>query len=74
MASIRFQVHRVDGSVQEIEGHSAQLARYLAADNMTGKALLDHVVTDDWGAPPSYVIVTTVSDGGMPTSLSIPYR
>jgi hypothetical protein len=72
MHTIKIRVHRVDGSIQDIDGTAAHLVRYRICTEagMTGKALLDAAITDDWGAPPSFVVVSITTDSGMPYSRS----
>jgi hypothetical protein len=75
MDRISYLVNRVDGSQQLIEGDPSDLRRFqeLTAQGYTGRRLLDELITDDWGAPPAYVIISTHPDGGAPASISIRY-
>lgn len=75
MDQISYLVTRVDGSQQLIEGdpRDLQLFRDLTAQGYTGRRLLDELITDDWGAPPAYVIISTRPADGAPASISIRY-
>lgn len=75
MDRISYLVTRVDGSQQLIEGESDDLRRFrdLTAQGYTGRRLLDELITDDWGAPPAFVVISTHPAGGSPIAISVRY-
>ena len=74
MYAISYLVQYVDGSQQEINGTAEDAAKFakLTEQGFTGRALLDALVTDDWGVLPSFVVITHRLTGS-PVSLSVRY-
>jgi hypothetical protein len=53
-------IHLVDGSLWE-QDHGQELLKRLAmleASGLSGKALIDQLLGDDWGAPPEHVNIS----------------
>ena len=63
---IQVQIHLVNGGLQEFSEHPSIINRLidLRNDGLSGKQLVDALISDDWGAPPSSVSLTgTLEDG-----------
>lgn len=45
----------------------------LQAEGYSGRALIDALITDDWGAPPRFVEIVGKGADGKRISLRIPY-
>lgn len=60
MYPIAYLIQFADGSYQEINGTTDDANRYAAllSEGLGGKALVDALITDDWAAPPNFVVVT----------------
>jgi hypothetical protein len=76
MNSIRVSIHLDNGDLQEFRKGPGFLERLrsLQARGVEGKALIDELITDDWGVPPRVVIISGVApDGQRLEDILIPY-
>lgn len=72
---IQVEARLVDGSTQDFrfgESFILEMNR-LKAQGINGKALIHSLLTDDWGAPPLYILVTGVDQNGAVINERIPY-
>lgn len=65
MSRLQVVISHVDGSRSEWHEPPSLLGRMrsLQRDGYTGKRLIDRLLTDDWGPPPSVVRITGRVDG-----------
>ena len=80
MTSIKVTVSTVDGGLMEWNEDTSIVSRLnrLRNDGYQGRALVDALITDDWGPPPSHVRLSGKLDDGtivndVITSYSIHY-
>jgi hypothetical protein len=76
MTSLKVEVRRVDGSLQEFPGDSDLLYRLnmLLEQGLEGKRLADELFTDDWGPPPILLTISGIDSKGSPVHFSISYN
>ncbi len=77
MSSIHVSVQLVDGGLQEFQEGPAFLVRLraLQARGVEGKQLIHQLLSDDWAAPPTVVIIAGKGTDGRPIDeIRIPYR
>ncbi len=60
MQNIRMSVSLVDGSAQDF-------------DFENGKEMIEGLLTDDWGAPPTRLLISATAEDGRRVEISIPY-
>ncbi len=72
----KVQVWFVNGDYQEYQEDHKFVERLLALqrDGYKGKNLIENLITDDWGPPPSTVIISGTSNSGIEVNLSILYE
>ncbi|MFT5659615.1 MAG: hypothetical protein ACI9TV_000237 [Sulfurimonas sp.] len=56
---IKIEVRYVNGDMSEFEENDSFISnlRNLESKGLVGKALIDSLITDDWGVPPSGIII-----------------
>lgn len=77
MNSIHVSVRLIDGGLQEFHEGPAFLVRLrsLQARGIEGRELIHQLLTDDWAAPPTVVIISGIApDGRRIDEVRIPYR
>ena len=76
MDRISYLVNRVDGSQLDIEGDPRDIARLqqLRIEGYEGRELIDALITDDWGAPPTTVVISIALANGATETVVIEYR
>lgn len=69
--SVRF----VDGGFQEwTKGQEfVRLYERFSSEGLTGRRLIDTLISDDWAAPPSSVTISGTRSSGLPFEVTIPY-
>lgn len=75
MSTIKVSIRLVDGGLQEFDESPAFLQKLhsLQSQGFTGKQLIHHLITDDWGAPPTAVEVSGKDSDGKDFEIRIPY-
>ncbi len=75
MNKIRVLIRLVDGGLQEFDESPAflQKLRSLQSQGFTGKQLIHHLITDDWGAPPTVVEILGKDSDDKSFEIRIPY-
>ena len=60
---VSVKVYFVDGSVLPIEEDGSFLVKLkkLQAQGFEGRELVDRLISDDWGAPPKFVLIEAES-------------
>jgi hypothetical protein len=73
---VKVTIRFVDGSLHEFDEGSSFLKKLseLSAQAISGKELVNTLITDDWGAPPLYVKIKGESEAGDNIDITIPYR
>ena len=74
--AVRVAISFADGSYDEWTEGSELLDRLgaLQARGVAGKTLIDQLLTDDWGAPPTRVVVTGTDAAGQPFEHTLAYQ
>lgn len=69
-------VQTVDGGLHETRYAPEFLVRLLRlrSEGIEGKALIDELLGDDWGAPPVLVTITGTDPEGQRVNIRIPYE
>jgi len=75
MSIIKVSIRLVDGGLQEFDESPAFLSelRSLQSQGLMGKQLVHHLITDDWGAPPTVVEISGKDLDGKDFEIRIPY-
>ena len=61
MNNLRVSVRLVNGGAQDF-------------DYTSGRELIESWLTDDWGAPPTFLDIEAKTEDGKKVTISIPYR
>lgn len=72
---IQVEARLVDGSTQDFRFGESFIfeMNQLKTQGINGKELIHSLLTDDWGAPPLYVLVTGTDQNGVVINEPIPY-
>lgn len=75
MITIKVSIRLVDGGLQEFDESPVflQKLRSLQSQGFTGMQLVHHLITDDWGAPPTVVEISGKDLDGNNFEIRIPY-
>ena len=75
MSTIKVSIRLVDGGLQEFAKgpEFLQRLRSLQSQGFTGKQLVHHLISDDWGAPPTVVEISGKDSEGKNFEIRIPY-
>jgi hypothetical protein len=75
MSTIKVLIRSVDGGLQERDEGPTFLQKLhsLQSQGFTGKQLIHHLITDDWGAPPTVVEISGKDSDGKNFEILIPY-
>lgn len=75
MNAIKVSIRLVDGGLQEFDERPAflQKLRLLQSQGFTGKQLVHHLITDDWGTPPTVVVISGKDSDSKNFEIRIPY-
>lgn len=75
MSTVNVRVHLVDGGLQEFREGADFLRRLarLEREGLQGRALINALITDDWGAPPVRVVLSGTNLDGVEFTQGIPY-
>ena len=75
---LRLEVHTVDGGLLDIPEYNPDTfmkrLKALRQAGLTGKQLVNELITDDWGAPPSVVVVKGRFTDGEEFNFTLPYE
>lgn len=76
MSKLWVSARLVDGGLYEFEAEAELLVRLqqLQAEGIAGKQLIHRLITDDWGAPPTFIDITGSAPDGSVVDVRIPYR
>lgn len=75
MNAIKVSIRLVDGGLQEFDENPAFLQKLhlLQSQGFTGKQLVHHLITDDWGSPPIVIEISGKDSDGKNIEIRIPY-
>lgn len=75
MNTIKVSIRLVDGRLQEFDENPAFLQKLysLQSQGFTGKQLVHHLITDDWGSPPIVIEISGKDSDGKNIEIRIPY-
>lgn len=76
MSAVTVAIRFVDGGYTEYRQPLGILATHdrLVHDGLTGKALIDALLGNDWGPPPVTVTLNSAGSNGKPVEIVIAYR
>lgn len=72
---LKVSIQTVDGGLQEWNEDDSLYDKLLRLrrDGYSGKQLIDELLTDDWGPPPSVVVIRGSLRDGTPIDESVTY-
>ena len=72
---IKVEIYYVDGSMSDFqEGDEfISMLRRLERDGYKGKSLIDNLISDDWGVPPSGILLKGTMSNGVVIDENIRY-
>jgi hypothetical protein len=75
MGSVKVSIRLADGGLQEFTkgARFVRELRSLQSQGFVGKELIHRLLTDDWAAPPTVVVISWKSDDDTHVEERIPY-
>lgn len=76
MSAIKVTIRLVDGGFQEFTKGPEILKELesLQREGFAGRQLINNLISDDWGAPPSVVTISGIDENGKKVTHTIAYE